>query len=163
MRMVRITTKQKPVLKYLEEVWEAPDDQDIPTADIIKWLRQNLHRSDIGLWVALDKGDIVGAILAFGPDLLQPQVHIYTAWLKKGCKINSREFFEGEFEKWVRQQGAQDITICSASHSGRAWERRFGFKGYSRMYIRRLEPITPPVKQNVAVSHPHCNLSKGAA
>ena len=145
MRVVKIAQGDKRILGPLEKAWVAPDDQDVPTEDIIKWLRLNLHRADIGLWVVVDKGEIVGAMLAFGPDLLQPVVHIYTAWLKKGCKINSREFFGSEFEKWVRQQGVEDITICSASHSGRAWERRFGFKGYSRMYIKRLESA---VKRN---------------
>ena len=138
MKMVRITTKQKPVLKYLEDAWEAPDEQDILTEDIMKWLRANIHRADVGLWVALDEGNIVGCLLAFGPSLLLPGVHIYTAWLKKDCGINAKEFFEGDFVDWARSLGADEITMCSCGHAGRAWQRKYGFQRYSTMYRRSL-------------------------
>ena len=146
MKIIRITTKQKPVLKYLEEAWIAPDEQDVLTEDIIKWLRMNIHRADVGLFVIIDEGHIVGCLLALGPSLLLSSVHIYTAWIKKGTKIDSREFFGGEFTEWCRSLGAEDITICSAGHTGRAWQRRFGFVPYTRMYIRRLESVPTPME-----------------
>ncbi len=141
MSIRRIPPGDKRILKPLEEAWQSPDDQDVTAEAIIKWLRLNIHRQDVGLWVVIEKGKIMGAMIAFGPSLINTSAHIYTAWLAKGAKINSRDFFSGDFEDWVRSMGAQDITINSASHSGRAWERRFGFKGYSRVYIKRLEAV----------------------
>ena len=135
----RIPPGDKRILKPLEEAWQAPDDQDVLTADIIKWLRLNIHRADVGLWVVVEDGKIVGAMLAFGPSLISPAVHIWTAWLAKGAKIDSREFFSGDFERGVKATGTNDITINSASHTARAWKRRFGFEGYGKVLIKRLE------------------------
>lgn len=143
MRIMRVTTKEKPILNYLRDAWIKPDEQDVCTEDIIAWLRRNIHRRDVGLWIILEQGKIVGCLLAIGPSLLFPSVYIYTAWLKPGLGINAREFFEQPFVEWVRSLGCNEITMCSASHSGRAWERRYRFKGYSRIYRRSLEPLEP--------------------
>ena len=141
MKILRITNREKPMLDFLQVAWESPDEQDIPTEDIIKWLRQNLHRKDVGLWVAIDEGAVVGCLIATGPTLLFPGVHVYTAWVKKGSGIKTQEFFEGNFIEWVRSMGCNEISICSAAHSGRSLEKRYGFKGYSRVYRRSLEPL----------------------
>ena len=141
MKLLRITNKEKPVLGYLQEAWVKPDEQDVPTEDIIQWLRQNLQRKEVGLWVAIDNAKIIGCLVAIGPSLLFPGVHIYTAWVKKGSGVKTRDFFEGSFIEWVRSMGCDEIVMCSAAHSGRSLERRYGFKGYSRMYRRSLEPV----------------------
>jgi len=142
MRILRITTKEKPVLNYLADAWIKPDDQDIPTEDIITWLRKNIHRQDVGLWVIIHEGAIVGAMIAIGPSLLMPSVHIYCAWIKNGAPAKAKDFFEGDFIKWVRSLDCQEITMCSTrTDVARAWERKYGFKGYTRMYRRSLEPI----------------------
>ena len=141
MKILRVTTKEKPVLNYLEDAWIAPDDQDVLTSDIVKWLRKNIHRRDVGLWVIINKGAIVGAMIAMGPSLLLQSVHIYCAWVKPGEPVNAKSFFEHEFITWVRSLGCNEITICSNAHSARAWERAYGFKSYTRMYRRSLEPI----------------------
>ncbi len=141
MRILRITAREKTALACLQTDWIKPDEQDIPTEDIIAWLRKNIKRKEVGLWVAIDDGKIVGCLIAIGPSLLFPGVHIYTAWAKKDSGIKTQEFFEGSFIEWVRSMGCNEVSICSAAHSGRSLERRYGFKGYSRVYRRSLEPI----------------------
>ena len=97
MRILRITTKEKRILDYLQDSWVKPDEQDVLTKDIIAWLRQNIKRKEVGLWVAIDGGSIVGCLMAIGPSLLFPGVHIYTAWVKKDSGVKTQEFFEGSF------------------------------------------------------------------
>ncbi len=141
MKILRITTKEKPVLHHLQDAWEAPDDQDILTSDIIKWLKKNLHRSDVGLWVAIHEAHIVGCLMAIGPSLLDKSVQIYAAWVKKGAPVKTQDFFEGPLIDWVRSLGCNEISMSSSRHTGRSLERKFGFKGYTRVYHRSLEPI----------------------
>lgn len=150
MKMIRITSKEKPALKNLEYVWEAPDDQDVITEDIIKWLRKNIYRHDVGLWVGIHEGQIVCCIIAMGPSILYPAVHIYCAWKKKGAKVDTKEFFDGEFTKWVRGFGCSEITMFSCGHTARAWERKFGFKTYTRMYRRSLDPVQMELSTSIA-------------
>lgn len=140
MRTIRITTKHKPILSYLKDAWIKPLEQDVPTENIIKWLRLNIHRPDVGLWVTIDNGEIIGCLIAFGPTLLNPSVHIYCGWVKTGCEVDTQSFFEGPFSEWVKGLGCDEITINSAGHSSRSWQRRFGFMPYSRVYRRSLEP-----------------------
>ncbi len=141
MRILRITNKQKPVLQYLQNAWQKPDDQDVLTEDIIKWLRGNLHRPDVGLWAVIDNGKVVGCLLAMGPTLLLPSVHIYTAWIKNNTARDALKFFDGPFTDWVRSLDCNEITMCSCSHTSRSWQKRFGFVPYTRMYRKSLEPV----------------------
>ncbi len=128
MKILRITAREKPMLEYLHRAWEKPNEQDIPTEDITKWLRQNIKRKDVGLWVAIEGGKIAGCLIAIGPSLLFPGVHVYTAWVKKGSGVKTQEFFEGSFVDWVRSMGCDEISLHSAAHSGRSLEKRYGFK-----------------------------------
>ena len=139
MSIRRIPRGDRRILPALEEAWIAPESQDVLTEDIIKWLRLNLHREDVGLWVIVEEGDLVGAMIAFGPNLINKSTHVYVAWIKPGAKANAKQFFEGDFEDWVRANGSVDVTMNSSSHSARVWQRKFGFVPYSRVYIKRLE------------------------
>ena len=147
MKIFRITTKEKPILEYLEHVWIAPDEQDIPTADIIKWLRSNLYRHDVGLWLGFHESKIVFCVIAMGPSILFPSAHVYCAWAKKGAPVDTKKFFDGDFTQWVRGLGCDEITMTSCGHSARAWDRRYGFKTYTRMYRKSLEPVNLDIRE----------------
>jgi len=79
-------------------------------------LIENIHRQDVGLWVVIHEGEVVGCLLAMGPSLLLPSVHIYCAWIKQGLPVKSKDFFDKPFTDWVRSLGCNEITICSCSH-----------------------------------------------
>ena len=141
MKILRITNKEKPILEFLEHAWETPDEQDIPTTDIIKWLRSNLYRHDVGLWLGFHESKIVFCVIAMGPSILFPSAHVYCAWAKKGAPVDTKEFFDGTFAQWVRGLGCDEITMCSCGRPARVWERKFGFKSWTHMYRKSLEPM----------------------
>ncbi len=149
MKIIRITTKERPALDYLQDAWIAPAEQEIPTEDIIKWLRMNIHRADVGLFVVIDEGHVVGCLMATGPSELLPSAHIYTAWLKPGSKVDSKIFFDGPFTDWVRSLGADEITICSSGHTARSWQRKYGFVPHTRLYRKSLTPINLELKESL--------------